>query len=703
MKTIKISALLCCSLLTACGGGSSPGPASDESGNNNPVTITGGGGSTTTNTIAIAVAGTTLEVTRNTVFSLDGSGSADADGDTLTYTWTQTLGPDVTNGVGFLSGEFPTITAPLDVSTLGFELVVNDSKADSAPDTVQVNVMEKSGEAVFVDGTLGVGSDATGDGSRGAPYASVWHALSNLPAPNYDIYVRTISGQRYLEDRDVTAPAAVSWTVPDGTSLYGGFGDDWVRDVDANRTSVWLASRGVHFESVNQDTWFSGFELLAQNPIHWVHPESFGISADTGTATLYIQDNRIESDDVTAASASSYGLRLSNIGAVRILRNLISSGNGGGGTVGDSGLNGNSAADGTTATSQSGASGGHYDFCAWGSNAAGNCASLAVIATGGGGHATASISGGSGGRGGNQGGQNGREGNRGFRDGDPFNDPSGARGGAGGDFGHQDGHNGSGGFGGFHRSQAGAGGNGHGSISGGVFVNTSASNGARGGHGGGGGGGGGSEGNLGSDGGGGGGGGGGGVGGQGGKAGGSGGASIGILVSGIPNVLIEGNTVISANGGGGAAGGNGGGGGNGGDGGRGEVSGDQGGRGGGGGHGGQGGQGGAGGGGPSYSILVGAGMAPEIVQNTLQAGAGGSPAAGAARGGRWGGVGNGSGTGATGYHPTLRASDGSLAEGGWSYTVYDINPGDGLVPFVSNNSSTPGTAGSGGQAGAQNF
>jgi len=131
-----------------------------------------------------------------------------------------------------------------------------------------------------------------------------------------------------------------------------------------------------------------------------------------------------------------------------------------------------------------------------------------------------------------------------------------------------------------------------------------------------------------------------------------------------------------------------------------EVSGDQGGRGGGGGHGGQ---GGAGGGGPSYSILVGAGMAPEIVQNTLQAGAGGSPAVGAARGGRWGGVGNGSGTGATGYHSTLRASDGSLAEGGWSYAVYDINPGDGLVSFVSNNSSIPGTAGSGGQVGAQNF
>jgi len=279
MKTIKISALLCFSLLTACGGGNSPGPASGESG--------------TINTAAVAVAGATLEVTRNTAFSLDGSDSSDADGDTLAYTWTQTLGPDVTNGVGFLSGEFPSITAPLDVSTLQFELVVNDSQTDSAPDTIQVNVMEQPGEAVFVDGTLGVGSDTTGDGSRGAPYASVSHALSNLPAAGYDIYVRTISGQRYVEGRDVSAPAAVSWTVPDGTSLYGGFGGDWVRDVDANRTSVWLASRGIHFESVNQDTWFSGFELLAQNPTHWVHPESFDISADAGTATLYIQDNRI--------------------------------------------------------------------------------------------------------------------------------------------------------------------------------------------------------------------------------------------------------------------------------------------------------------------------------------------------------------------------------------------------------------------------
>jgi hypothetical protein len=437
MKTIKISALLCLSLLTACGGGSSPGPASDESGNNNPVTTTGGSG-TITNTAAVAVAGATLEVSRNTVFSLDGSGSADADGDTLTYTWTQTLGPDVTNGVGFLSGEFPSITAPLDVSTLGFELVVNDSQADSAPDTVQVHVMEQTSEAVFVDGTFGVGSDATGDGSREAPYASVSHALSNLPAAGYDIYVRTISGQRYVEGRDATAPAAVSWTVPDGTSLYGGFGDDWVRDVDANRTSVWLASRGVHFESVNQDTWFSGFELLAQNPISWVHPESFGIAADTGTATLYIQDNQIESDDVAMASASSYGLRLSNIGAVRILRNFISSGNGGDGEVGAAGLSGNFGGHGTTATSQSGARGGHYGFCAWGSNADGNCTALPRIVTGGG-SSSASISGGNGGRGGNQGGQNGREGSRGFNDGDPFNDPGGARGGAGGDLSHQTG------------------------------------------------------------------------------------------------------------------------------------------------------------------------------------------------------------------------------------------------------------------------
>ena len=113
---------------------------------------------------------------------------------------------------------------------------------------------------------------------------------------------------------------------------------------------------------------------------------------------------------------------------------------------------------------------------------------------------------------------------------------------------------------------------------------------------------------------------------------------------------------------------------------------------------------GGGGGGPSYSILVGANMAPEIVQNRLQAGSGGAPGSNSgATGGRWGNVGNGSGSGASGYHSTLRASCGSLADGGWSYTIYDINPADGLVPFVSSNNSTPGAAGARGQAGEQNF
>ena len=689
--------LLAFVVLTGCGGGGGGDGGSD-------------GG--TSNTTPVAVASGTVDVTRNTAFSLDGSGSTDADGDTLTYTWTQISGPDVTGGSGSLTGVAPSFTAPTDVSTLGFSLVVNDGQADSTPVNVQINVMEQVGEAVFVDGDNG--SDTTGDGSRANPYASISYALANLPAAGYDIYVRTMSVQQYLEFGATTSttPDDISMTVPEGTSLYGGFSDNWVRDVSGNRTPVWTGSRGIHFTGINQDTWFSGFDLLAENYLSWNETESFAISADSGTATLTIQNNTINSADVNSGAGSSYGLRLANISVVRILDNYIASGNGANGADGQNGMNGNYGGTGSSATSQSGGSGGHYGFCAWGTTGSGgNCTNLAPI-----GGASASIDGGNGGRGGNPPGVNGGSGYNGFIDGDTFTDANGATGGAGGDFSHQDGYNGNGGPGGgfstpsTYNGRGGNGGNGFGSIGGGVFVNNSAQNGVRGGHGGGGGGGGGSEGNLTTSGGGGGGGGGGGVGGQGGTAGGSGGASIGILVSNISDVLIDGNSVISANGGSGGAGGNGGQGGNGGNGGSGFVSGDQGGTGGGGGHGGQGGQGGAGGGGPSYSILVGSSMAPNIVNNTLQSGSGGAPGAdgagdnGGARGGRWGNNGRGSdGAGATGYHSSSRGPDGAQAEGGWSYTIYDLNPGDGLVPYVNNNSSTPGAAGVRGQAGEQNF
>ena len=129
--------------------------------------------------------------------------------------------------------------------------------------------------------------------------------------------------------------------------------------------------------------------------------------------------------------------------------------------------------------------------------------------------------------------------------------------------------------------------------------------------------------------------------------------------------------------------------------------------------------GGGGGGGPSYSILIGANMAPIISNNVLISGDGGAPGTdgngsnGGALGGRDGvpglkGTRNGSDSGGSGdsggksYKITKRP-DGSPAEGGWSVNVFDANLGDGLTPVLNNNIFSTGTAGNRGTALDKNF
>jgi hypothetical protein len=71
---------------------------------------------------------------------LDGIGSFDPDGDPLEYTWTQLSGPIVTLDDDNITN--PKFTAPAITTTieLQFQLVVSDSKLESAPDTVNVTL-----------------------------------------------------------------------------------------------------------------------------------------------------------------------------------------------------------------------------------------------------------------------------------------------------------------------------------------------------------------------------------------------------------------------------------------------------------------------------------------------------------------------------------------------------------------------------------
>lgn len=639
-------------LLIACGGGGGGG----------------GGGSTT----AQANAGSDQVVSRSGQVILDGTGSTDSSGAALGYVWRQVRGTDVTGGgVGTLTGASPSFSAPDNVETVSFELSVNGSSTD----TVHINALEQNNSAFFVDGDSG--DDTTGDGSMENPYASISHAIDQINNSDTDIYVRRLDGTRYQE-------TANTLTLPAGASLYGGYGVDWVRDAANKPTGVHGFAEAVHFDDVTADAWISGFDLTTEDSANGSSRVS-GISVDSGSARLVIEDNIIMTGNVGSGSgnptASSIALRLASVDGLSVLRNTIISGLGGQGANGTQPGAANDGGNGSNGGTPGGGNGG----TAGNPNGQGN-------------------EGGDGGDGGTSNGQNGTRGENGSS---LANATGGGNGGTGGGGGSSTniGGSGSGGVGGFGGG-GGAGGNGVGSISGnGLYVASNGNNGQSGNSAAGGGGGGGGEaGVTTADGGGGGGGGGGGRAGSGGSGGRGGGASIGILLSGIADSIVSGNTITSSTGGDGGNGGfsgHSGNGGNGGSAGNGPNTGEDGGRGGGGGKGGMGGMGGGGGGGSSYAILVGINMTPQITNNMLTSGQGGSSGSGGS-GGLFGSFGFAGGNGSTLYQST-RAGSGSSSVGGLSYGIFDLDPNDGFVPSVIGNSITVGSPGASGNSGEQNF
>ncbi len=618
---------------------------------------------------AIAAAGNDIDSKISNFVGLNGSGSSDPDRDQLTYTWTQVHGPDVTGGVGRFVGPTPSFAVPESVSTLIFDLTVNDGTAESRPDRVRINVFEHTGNpGLFIDGNRG--SDDTGNGSRENPFASISFAINRINGPDEDLHVMSLDDGSAYEEADTLGP-------PTTASLYGGYGPDWIRDVENNKTKLNGASLAVWFSVVNADAWLSGFDITAADADS-PGQSTFAVKTDRGSATLTIEDNVLRTGNAGdgtqgGVAGSSYGVLVGTLFNVVIQRNEIIAGNGGEGLIGSKGSDGGSATtNGSNGSGPTGGTGGKGGVSSANGGRGGNGGTGLIPVDG---QAGGGVGGGVGDKVGD-----GRVG-----------DGGGGAGGAGGD-----GGTGGVGYGAFDTS--------------GLFQPRNGTNGKNSANGAGGGGGGGGAGGVGLDGGAGGGGGGGGVGGRGGNGGVAGGASIGIVLMGTVGSTIEENMIVAGNGG---RGGNGGAGGTGGRGTKGGVgapnvcsflgcdigrSGD-GGEGGGGGSGGIGGQGGGGAGGPSYGIVVGPGVTPTVIGNRIVTGRGGNGGIGGAAGlggspGGSGGSSGGSG-GCCSFQLETAGTSGGGGAGGWSYAVYDVAPTDGWDPILEGNDLVPGTPGAG--------
>ncbi len=571
----------CLLALSACGGGGGGGggdaaapPPTAPSANNAPTA--------SSDPLVVGTSGSTISLSVQ---------ASDPDGDTLTYSWTQTRGTAVESRQGFDASAMsfqPAVGAVSPVETLSFDVQVSDGSA-SATASVDVVVAKDATRTAFVDGSNG--SDETGDGSIAAPFATIHQAIEANGST--DIYVMALPDDAAYDE------TANTLRLDNGRSLFGGFDENWVRDVVGDKSIILTSHFGINFRSVAQPAEISGVEIRAsaptQNDLSARTPflPVRALFAQGGSATLVIKHNVLIAEDASDAGTgngnfggSSIALKVASLPSVEISDNVVIAGNGA------PGLKGQQRGTYISSPPPQGGDGGNGGT---GLNENGDDGSN-------GGLANTSIGCGSGGPGGS---------------GNTADDGSNGANGCGGQDG-QDGIGGSG-YGGYSTSSTRSG-----------FVLAISSDGSNGTHGGGGGGGGGGEatstgvnGGRGGD---------GGTGGRGalGTSGAqAGGASIGIELIEVAMAAVNDNEITTGIGGTGGEqsdlnpgeagkfgfGGNSGNGsllpgGDGGDGGRGGTGGD-------------GGTGGSGAGGPSFAIYLGNGTTPTISGNTLQTGGGG--------------------------------------------------------------------------------
>jgi hypothetical protein len=234
--------------------------------------------------VPIAEAGATRAVSRGASVTLNGAGSSDPNGGSLTYAWTQVAGP----AIGNLTGVQPTFTAPGEITTIVYDLVVSNGTVSSDPDRVVIIIAEDGSQAFFVSPAGNDGDPGTPD----APKATIQAAINAAAPTQGDVYA---AGGLY--------PGSIQ--LADGVSLYGGFeADSWIRDPAIAESIIDGGNYAVQGVDVNQ---------------------------------LIIEGFTIRSADAAGGSQSAMsavGISLHNSIGVTINQNLLNIGDGYDGAVG---------------------------------------------------------------------------------------------------------------------------------------------------------------------------------------------------------------------------------------------------------------------------------------------------------------------------------------------------------------------------------
>ena len=208
-----------------------------------------------TNASPTANAGLDLDVNISSTVTLDGSSSTDPNHQSLSYTWTQVqgLGEDVTDGVGYLNGVSPSFTAPPNVSTLLFNLRVNDGFGDSFADSVQINVYKDTLKSVFVSPS----GDDNAPGTKDTPLHSISAAIT---------LARSIGSTAIYMDSGIFQ-SDTTFSLHDGVSLYGGFdrSKNWQRANDSRSELISTSMITVRCASINKTTLLEQITIRSEN------------------------------------------------------------------------------------------------------------------------------------------------------------------------------------------------------------------------------------------------------------------------------------------------------------------------------------------------------------------------------------------------------------------------------------------------------